>query len=199
MSEKQGKPPTEPVKQDATESDEETDLEVELARVDRFFDNNERLAAFFSKNQVDMSVYKQLLVEYVRDGRRSIRLRSTGSFLLDLLAKEVKRYEVHPIFKEIWLLPKRDKINKLSSYEDGLICGIEASSAIVVKCLGVSNGDVVLDLCCSPGAKLLYICDLYKGLSPSGYSSKVFGNDISEQRSKICKSLLRKYGHEDIE
>ena len=93
------------------------------------------------------------------------------------------------------MLPRSVKVNNLQVFEEGKVCGIESPSAIVVKCLDLQADSVVLDMCCSPGAKLLAISDTMRDLSPSDYSSRVVGVDISSHRANTCRSMLAKAGH----
>jgi len=55
-----------------------------------------------------------------------------------------------------------------------------------------SIDDKIIDLCCSPGAKLLEISDR---LGPNGL---VVGNDISKQRLQICLKFLKKHQIKNI-
>jgi 16S rRNA C967 or C1407 C5-methylase (RsmB/RsmF family) len=76
---------------------------------------------------------------------------------------------------------------------------------LTVQCLDLQKNDNVLEMCCSPGAKLLYISDILSGkdgegnfsffsifwlLNPTGV---VIGNDISLPRLQITKNLINKY------
>lgn len=142
------------------------------------------------------------------------------------------------------------KICGLASYKRGEAYGIDLSSAAVVMALDPKPSDYVLDLCCSPGAKLCFIADLlklYPQPPPSSTSPKpppspsivfpppptplssiplpsvthplssppptfiqspppsflpsagLVGVDINENRLNICRNLLKKYGHSDVE
>ena len=51
------------------------------------------------------------------------------------------------------------KINPSSLYEEGLIYGMDYSSAIPARCLDVKEGQSVLELCSAPGNKSMYIAD----------------------------------------
>ena len=44
--------------------------------------------------------------------------------------------------------------------QKGLIYGLELGSILAVKALDLQSDDNVVEMCCSPGAKLLYISDL---------------------------------------
>jgi 16S rRNA C967 or C1407 C5-methylase (RsmB/RsmF family) len=66
------------------------------------------------------------------------------------------------VFNDIYKLPLDFKVYSLSYYQKGLLYGIDLSSATVVRVLNVQPADRVLDLCCCPGAKLMYIADLIK-------------------------------------
>ena len=74
-------------------------------------------------------------------------------------------------------------------YKNGLISGMDISSAVAVHALSIQPNDHVLDLCCAPGGKLLFISDL-QGASGTG---TVTGVDFSQHRLSTCKCLCQKY------
>jgi len=49
-----------------------------------------------------------------------------------------------------------------------LIYGLELGSILVVKSLDIQKDDNVLEMCCSPGAKLLYIYDIIQSKKGDG-------------------------------
>lgn len=68
---------------------------------------------------------------------------------------------------------------------------MDMSSGYAVKALNLTEGLHVLELCCAPGNKLMYIRDLMKGGS-------VTGVDISIPRMEVTRSLISKYKHNTI-
>jgi len=84
-------------------------------------------------------------------------------------------------------LPNETKINKNIYYEQGLLYGIDLSSSAAVISLNPLKNEKILDLCCSPGAKLMYISD------KMGNTGGIVGIDISQNRLNICKNLITKY------
>ena len=110
---------------------------------------------------------------------------------------------LHPLFEDLMLVPNRCKVKKLNAYQCSQICGIEVSSALVVKCLDPKKGEKILDICCSPGAKLAYISDLIFSKideleSKDKLTTLIVGNDINSDRLNICSSLLKKLGHSQV-
>jgi 16S rRNA C967 or C1407 C5-methylase (RsmB/RsmF family) len=63
---------------------------------------------------------------------------------------------------------------------------MDISSSLPVLALNIdrSQSRKILDLCCCPGGKLLYLSEV------AGEGSTVCGVDISESRLSVCKSLL---------
>lgn len=72
-------------------------------------------------------------------------------------------------------------------YEAGLVYGIDAASAYTVQVLDPQPQDIVLDMCCAPGAKLCYIADRMKR------QGVLVGIDQAEHRVNACANILRKY------
>ncbi|OMJ15715.1 tRNA (cytosine(34)-C(5))-methyltransferase [Smittium culicis] len=86
------------------------------------------------------------------------------------------------------------KINSSNLYKTGKIIGFDLSSAIAAISLDVKPNDHVLDLCCAPGGKLLFIADKIHshGAPHSLCSGSVTGVDISKKRLSTCQSLIKK-------
>ena len=63
------------------------------------------------------------------------------------------------------------KFRNSSLYQKHKIIPVDAASVIAVLCLELKNDDLVLDLCCSPGAKLSIISALIKGGNGISYRS----------------------------
>ncbi len=64
---------------------------------------------------------------------------------------------------------------------------------MTVEALDLSENDFVLDICCAPGAKLLYIAEKLSQFK----NFQIYGNDISLHRLNTCRSLLNKYRKQD--
>lgn len=106
-------------------------------------------------------------------------------------------------------LPSAARLAASPAYKAGSVYGIDAASAAAVRALAPAPGDVVLDLCCAPGAKLCMISDCVSPPpspespeSPEGggapRSGFVVGVDVSEPRLSATRTLLRKYGQSNV-
>ena len=85
----------------------------------------------------------------------------------------------------------REKISHLVDYKSGKLYGIDYSSCIAVLSLIYDVGTqncTILELCCAPGAKMMFILDKLS-------NAIVVGVDIRKDRLSVTKSLLRKYNH----
>ncbi|KAJ1918686.1 hypothetical protein IWQ60_007438 [Tieghemiomyces parasiticus] len=102
------------------------------------------------------------------------------------------------------------RLSQTAGYQAGDLYGIDVTSGIAVLALEVQPGDHVLDLCCAPGAKLCMLADLIRprGIgegrsSSTGHDARngggtVTGVDVSEARLATCRSLVRKYRHDNV-
>lgn len=79
------------------------------------------------------------------------------------------------------------KIAYIDAYKEGKIYGMDASSAVPVITLDPRPGERVLDLCCAPGVKLIYISERMNG------QGEILGVDISNNRLNVCRSIIAKY------
>eukprot|EP00835_Amoeboradix_gromovi_P004675 NODE_379_length_9676_cov_0.362222.p2 type:complete len:307 gc:universal NODE_379_length_9676_cov_0.362222:111-1031(+) len=81
-------------------------------------------------------------------------------------------------------------ISTLKDYKNGKIYGIDYSSCIAVRSLLFNDSEdadlSLLEFCCAPGVKLLYMMDLLP-------KCIVTGVDIRKDRLGVAKMLLRKY------
>jgi 16S rRNA C967 or C1407 C5-methylase (RsmB/RsmF family) len=122
--------------------------------------------------------------------QRTIRVKE-GIGLSDL-QKDLKTSDISKVdwFSNcFYQLDASIRLASSALYENGLIYGMDITSAVAVAALSISPNDHVLDLCCAPGAKTCYISEL---LGTSG-TGTVTGVDLSKERLSICKSLARKY------
>lgn len=99
-------------------------------------------------------------------------------------------------------MPSSQKLVSSEYYKSGLIYGLDVSSGVAVHALEIQPTDHVLDICCAPGAKLLYISDFLRQHIPeSEYprglihakAGTVTGVDIAKHRLSSCRNLLKKY------
>lgn len=106
--------------------------------------------------------------------------------------------------KNFYAMNSSVKIAQNKHFKAGWFYGIDVSSVIFVKTKGlavdalqIKNDDHVLDLCCAPGPKMLYISDL---MNSGGRSSlgTITGVDISRHRLGTCLGQIRKYKHDRI-
>lgn len=95
-----------------------------------------------------------------------------------------------PWLPSFYSLPTSTRIATSPAYKQGLVIGMDAASGLCVKALSVGPMDRVLDLCCAPGTKTVYIADII-GVSGTGH---VTGVDISAKRMSVCRSLVSRLG-----
>ena len=191
-------------------------------KIDNFFEKNSKYRDFLAKNNISVQDYIKQVKSYAIDGKRCIRLKyknhgSLASQLKRVIKEGHGSIEKHPLFDDLLIAPIGLRLSTLTSYREKRVYGIEASSAIVVKCMDPKPGEIILDVCCSPGAKLMYIADRkiagycvsgqVEGEEPQSQVDQggdgggvgpdfgsVFGNDLNEDRLRICNSLVNKYG-----
>ena len=115
-----------------------------------------------------------------------------------------ENYEKFEFLQNFYSIPEAIKISSLQAYLQGNLYGIDLSSACVVLALNPQPKEKILDLCCCPGAKLLFIGDLMMNFCKNSeicenLQGRLIGVDINRNRLKTCGNLCRKYGLEWIE
>jgi 16S rRNA C967 or C1407 C5-methylase (RsmB/RsmF family) len=178
--------------------------------VDSFFGDFTEFHSFLSSNSIDPRTYLASLKSYCNSGRRYFRVNLqksiTRASLIKNFAGSIQDPEQdliqlpNPFLRDIYSLPIQTKINTVPAFVNSEIFGIDFSSALVIKSLDPKPNEKILDLCCCPGAKLIYIADIIKSSQnfALGQGSKIVGNDISVDRLGICRNLVGKSGNNDI-
>eukprot|EP01060_Flectonema_neradi_P021020 TRINITY_DN28533_c0_g1_i1.p1 TRINITY_DN28533_c0_g1~~TRINITY_DN28533_c0_g1_i1.p1 ORF type:complete len:398 (+),score=47.15 TRINITY_DN28533_c0_g1_i1:128-1195(+) len=101
-----------------------------------------------------------------------------------------EKAEAVPGVPGVWKLPHDFKIHGTPPYEHGDVAGIDLGSYMAVTSLNVQPNDVVLDICCAPGAKLLFLSELT--------NNHITGIDNNLYRLSACRSTLSKYNRSGI-
>ena len=81
-------------------------------------------------------------------------------------------------------LPSSATIKGTPDYEARRVFGMDAASGAAVAALDVAAGDLVLDLCCCPGAKLCCIAEA------AGAAGEAHGVDVSATRLSVARKLV---------
>ena len=139
------------------------------------------------------SLLDKILPRYIRGPKHSAK----G---LKKLASAVGEQDFFPVrwLDEFYCIPGiYSNVAKLNCIERGLY-PMDIASALAVSALELNevvvnaNDCNVLDLCCCPGSKYLYILDLLDR-SPMQSGHTLVGVDVSEHRLRTCKSLISKW------
>ncbi|KAJ3053409.1 hypothetical protein HK097_004353 [Rhizophlyctis rosea] len=143
---------------------------------------------FLEENELDLEQYafdEAELPRYVRVNTR----HSGGVIAEEELEREFGKVERVEWLEGFWRLEREARVGGSECYKTGKIYGIDVSSGVAVKALGVGPDDHVLDVCAAPGGKLCYVADL------QGYEGRgtITGVDISPHRMATCKNVTKKY------
>eukprot|EP00002_Diphylleia_rotans_P014452 TRINITY_DN2817_c0_g1_i3.p1 TRINITY_DN2817_c0_g1~~TRINITY_DN2817_c0_g1_i3.p1 ORF type:complete len:298 (-),score=45.93 TRINITY_DN2817_c0_g1_i3:276-1169(-) len=145
-----------------------------------------RFCSFLKENGMDQDVYEAKSIP------RYIRMVK-GHDDVSLVEQQIgTRLEPVPWMPRFFALPHDFRIVDTLPYRNGMIFGMDVSSAAAVDALDLQEGDDVLDLCCAPGAKLLLISEIV------GRTGSVTGVDFSKERATTCRSLMKKFKYPNI-
>ena len=144
----------------------------------------EELKEFLEKNNVPVEVFEVELPRYVRVNPRNTPEKA--AFLRELEQTNITECWVTEVSEHFWKIPKHLKIANCESYKQGKLYGMDLSSGASVLALQLEPNDSVADLCCAPGAKLLFINDLLE-------RGSITGIDVSHERLNVTRALLKKY------
>lgn len=106
-----------------------------ITRLDELFSEELGFSTYLIKSGIDPERYRNILENYIQDGKRCLRVRNVSEFenIFDLLKKEFSSTEKHPIMRNLLLLDRTIKVNNLDIFKQKKVCGMEASSALVVS------------------------------------------------------------------
>ena len=129
------------------------------------------------------------------DNNRYVRYRPASFVPNRELSEKSTSVRWLPSEVRAFVIPRSLPLSSLEVYKNGNLVCMDAASMASVVALDPQPSDAVLDLCCSPGNKLLLIEDLMRhcaardGVPLSGH---VVGVDISLDRLFATRSLIRK-------
>ncbi|KAI8321699.1 S-adenosyl-L-methionine-dependent methyltransferase, partial [Martensiomyces pterosporus] len=156
--------------------------------------------AFLKENHIDPGIYQvhRALPRYVRVLRYSQRETAEVERLIKQIQHDAgcKVSRVHSVPGFLAIEDQAVRLSQLGAYTSGDIVGIDVSSGIAALSLSVTPGENVLDLCCAPGAKLIFIAELLNN-STSSAKGTVTGVDISPHRAATCRSLVKRHAGMD--
>eukprot|EP01083_Nonionella_stella_P026626 73333_1 len=157
------------------------------------------LVQYFESNNVDLAILKLIdkiprfvrtrqpnpitLQELEQEIRIYLSLNSDEAKLIDTSAPLVSKTPLNDFYE----LDSNIKIAYLESFKNGKIYGMDIASGICCRILAPQSKEHVLDLCCAPGTKLMYIAQLMNQIG------SVTGVDISQNRLNIAKKLVRNH------
>ena len=90
------------------------------------------------------------------------------------------------------ILSNESKVLSSKPFKNGYISIQSPSAAAIVGCLGVEEGDVVLDVCAAPGTKTLQLANEVG----NGF---IYASDISPERVLLGQKDKQRHGKKNID
>ncbi|KAI9011529.1 S-adenosyl-L-methionine-dependent methyltransferase [Gaertneriomyces semiglobifer] len=169
--------------EEATKKETATDEDAVLSKLPQSF------LDFLAQNSLSPSIYvlPSTLPRYIR-----LAPNTTPEEVSSALQTPLTPVAYLPSF---YSLPSGTRIGSSPLHKRGEIHGIDLASGVAVHALGIKGGEHVLDLCCAPGAKMAYVCDLLQQREANHHGGgSVTGVDINERRMKVCINTVSKVG-----
>jgi len=116
----------------------------------------------------------------------------------DSMEKNIRSLEAEGIKTELYsnnflkILSNESKVLSSKLFKNGDISIQSPSSSAIVDCLGVEDGDVVLDVCAAPGTKTLQLANLV------GVGGFIYASDISPERVSLGQKDEQRHGKKNI-
>ena len=133
------------------------------------------------------------LIPAVMETNRFFRVTALGAKVAGL-DKALRQHGAVPTgVANVWQIDAKQGLSSWPEYGRGEVAGCDLSSAAAVELgLAVEDGHHVLDMCCSPGVKMLMACE------KTGKTGSVTGLDFSEYRLAVTRNILRKYAATNV-
>ncbi|KEG11753.1 hypothetical protein DQ04_02311050 [Trypanosoma grayi] len=114
------------------------------------------------------------------------RIKATlaTSFGTSVTSVQAVEWLPHPYY---YAIPRGVAVNRATVYQSGAVSAMDAASVAAVVALRPCKGELVWDVCCSPGMKLSLMADAI------GDSGVAVGTDISLDRLFTTRSVLKKH------
>lgn len=138
---------------------------------------------------------EKMLKAFTGEKKLCIRLnrtKTTRDQLKESLQKEGIKAEDHPYLEDALLLDRLDRIDRLSSFREGLFYVQDTSSMLALSLAGIKEGMKILDVCAAPGGKSLYAADLLQG------SGEVLSRDLSKKKTDKIMENAKRMGYSNL-
>lgn len=100
---------------------------------------------------------------------------------LHALTEAVGAVRPHPLLPRLLLIDEPGDVKKLPGFREGLFVVQDAASALAVDAAGITQGDLVLDVCAAPGGKAIYAASLLAD------ASRMTARDLTEGKCALLK------------
>ncbi len=115
-------------------------------------------------------------------------LRITPNELVDLLKNENVESEISKISPSAIVIKNGGSVFKTDAYKNGLFHAQDFASQICVETLAPQKGEVVFDMCASPGGKSFTMAELMKN------TGKIYAFDLYDHRVKLINDGAERLG-----
>lgn len=141
---------------------------------------------------------EEILGGFSQEPETSIRIKESLSLqeredLFEIWRKDgiqVKRRDELPY---ACLLKGTDRISNMAGFKEGKFIVQDISSMLVAECAGIKKGDVIFDVCASPGGKTLHAAEKLQG------TGKVMSFDVSERKIDTIRENMERMNLTNIE
>ncbi|MCR5209022.1 MAG: 16S rRNA (cytosine(967)-C(5))-methyltransferase RsmB [Lachnospiraceae bacterium] len=91
----------------------------------------------------------------------------------------------NPYYIHAYDLTGVDGVAKIPGYEEGMFAVQDISSMLAVLCAGISEGDMVVDVCAAPGGKSCFAAEI-------AHKGKVLSFDLSDAKVDLIKENAKR-------
>lgn len=137
---------------------------------------------------LDRDLFLEACEKSLPEGFRINTLKSAEDYVLKRLREKGFGFKKVPWARYGYIVEKGEDLGKTLEHALGLIYMQGPVSMAPVEALDPKPGDLVLDLCASPGSKSTQIAQLLGG------KGVVVANDVSHERIKALSSNLQRFG-----
>lgn len=144
-------------------------------------------------DQYGFDITKTILASTLRQRQTSIRCNNkklSAAGLKKILHKEGVTVQDSIYLDYAFKIQDYDYLEKLDSFKKGYYMVQDVSSMLVCELAGITEKDLVLDVCAAPGGKALHAAQ---------YAGRVIARDISEYKVGLIKENILRMGCSNVE
>lgn len=145
----------------------------------------------------DEETIEKIFASFLEEKPISIRMKETLSeekvkLLISDMEQAGMEVEKQSYLPYAYNIKKAENLQNIAGFLEGDFTVQDSSSMLVAECSGVKKGQIVLDLCASPGGKSMHMAEKLQG------TGMVYAYDISKRKVDYIEENITRLGYQNV-